>query len=104
VGAVVRALQRGERETLSDPESAVEAMVERVPALNRDELARQLDAVQPAYQAPDGSIGTLELPLLRRWAAWEQRFGIVRRRPEVALMFDPSFARVGARAAAQSDG
>jgi FAD/FMN-containing dehydrogenase len=31
-------------------------------------------------------------PVLRAWAAWDVRFGILKRRPDVAAAFDPSVA------------
>ena len=66
--------------------------------------ATELDAVSPAFQAPDGTIGTLDLGAMRRWAAWEKRFGIVDRVPEVADMFIPRFAAAGARKAMENSG
>jgi hypothetical protein len=30
---------------------------------------------------------------LRAWATWERRFALVSRRPDVAELFDPRFAR-----------
>jgi putative hydroxymethylpyrimidine transport system substrate-binding protein len=104
VRATVTALQRGYREAITDPESAVGALVDAVPGADRALTAAQLDAVQPTFQAPNGRIGTLDLDALRPWAAWEQRFGIVAKRPDVALMFDGSFARSGAKKAAEEDG
>jgi hypothetical protein len=32
---------------------------------------------------------------LRAWAAWEVKFGIVKRRPDVDATFDPSFLPSG---------
>lgn len=104
VGATVAALQRGYSEALSDPASAVEALVDAVPGTGRALTARELDAVQPTFQAVDGSIGTLDLAGLRPWARWEQRFGIVKRVPEVAQMFVPRFAAAGAKQAAENSG
>lgn len=104
VRATVNALQRGYRETIADPESAVQAVVAEAPGSSRALTAQQLDAVSPAFQAPDGSIGTFDTAALRRWAAWEQRFGIVKQRPEVALMFDGRFARQGVKQTSEEDG
>ncbi len=104
VRATVAALQRGYAETLADPDKAVETLIERNPGLQRGLVARQLDAVQQLFQADDGTIGTLDTAGLRKWAAWEQRFGITKHRPEVALAFDPGPARLGAKQAAQTSG
>jgi putative hydroxymethylpyrimidine transport system substrate-binding protein len=104
VGATVRALQRGYREALIDPESAVEALVEADPGLDRGLMASELDAVQPLFQADDGTVGTFDEPALARWAQWERRFGIVRRAPDVARAFAPHLARAGAAEAKQDSG
>lgn len=104
VRATVTALQRGYREAITDPASAVGALVDAVPGTDRTLTVRKLDAVQPAFQAPDGSIGTLDLGALRPWARWEQRFGIVKRTPEVAQMFVPRFAAAGATKATENSG
>ncbi|MCU1677734.1 MAG: transporter substrate-binding protein [Frankiales bacterium] len=104
VRATVTALQRGYREAIVDPETAVAALVDAVPGTDRALTAAQLDAVQPAFQAASGRIGTLDLDALAHWAAWEQRFGIVDKAPEVALMFSPRFAAEGASKAAENSG
>jgi ABC-type nitrate/sulfonate/bicarbonate transport system substrate-binding protein len=104
VRATVYALQRGYRETIADPESAVEALIKAAPGTRRAPALRQLDAVTPAFQSSDGTIGTLDAARLEQWAAWEQRSDIVGKRPEVALMFDGRYARSGAKQAAEEDG
>lgn len=104
VRATVHAVQRGYREAIADPESAVESVIAAAPGSERALTAKQLDAVSPAFQAADGSIGTFDTAGLRRWATWEQRFGIVAKRPEVALMFDGSFARSGVKQTTEEDG
>ena len=55
-------------------------------------VSAQLRALLPAFRAAGGAIGELNRGVLGRWAAWEARFGIVRRPPDVATAFDPSFA------------
>jgi hypothetical protein len=62
-----------------------------VAGLDPTLVAAELSAVTPAFLAPDGHIGELDLATLRAWATWEARFGIVRRPPDVASSFDPSF-------------
>lgn len=95
IGAVVRSLVRGYEETLADPESSVADLQGRNPGLNRALLLAELDAVSPTFRAPDGRIGELDPARLRAWAAWEARFGIVRRQPDVARTFDERFAPPG---------
>jgi NitT/TauT family transport system substrate-binding protein/putative hydroxymethylpyrimidine transport system substrate-binding protein len=104
VRATVIALQRGIHAVVNDPESGVGALTDAVPGARRDRAAAELDAVSPAFQAPSGLVGTLDLTALRAWARWEQRIGVVRTPPEVADMFIPRFAEVGARKALEDDG
>jgi ABC-type nitrate/sulfonate/bicarbonate transport system substrate-binding protein len=104
VRATVNALQRGYRAAIADPESAVQAVLGAAPGASRAATARRLAAVSPAFQAADGSIGTFDSAALERWTTWEQRVGIVKRKPEVALMFDGRYARSGAKQTAQEDG
>ena len=90
VRAVIRGLQRGYEEAQRDPESAVSAMVEEDPDLDRAALAAQLDAVSPAFSAGAPAYGALDPRRLREWAAWDVRFGILKRRPDVSRAFDTS--------------
>jgi ABC-type nitrate/sulfonate/bicarbonate transport system substrate-binding protein len=91
VRATVRALRRGYREALLDPESAVGALVTANRGLDRAGVQREFDAVQAAFTAAPGGFGALSLSRLRAWARWEARFGIVERPPVVARAFDLSF-------------
>ena len=88
VRATVAALSRGYSEVLADPESGVSALLTSTTGLQRDEVARELDAVSPSFTAGARAFGQLVPSRLRAWAAWERRFGVVRRLPEVALAFD----------------
>jgi ABC-type nitrate/sulfonate/bicarbonate transport system substrate-binding protein len=91
VRATVRALVRGYQETLADPESSVEYLLGANRTLKRDGTTAELDVVSPLFRADDGQIGELDSGRLGAWAGWEQRFGIVRRKPDVARMFDGRF-------------
>ncbi len=93
VRAIIRALQRGYTETQRDPQSAVQAMVDSEPDLDRDALAAQLDAVAPAFQAGVPAYGLLDPRRLRAWARWEAEVGITREPPDVARAFDGRYAR-----------
>jgi len=88
VRATVAALARGYEEVLSDPENGVSTLVEAVVGLERDQVQRELDAVSPSFTAGARGFGELDPQRLRAWARWEQRFGITKRRPDVALAFD----------------
>jgi putative hydroxymethylpyrimidine transport system substrate-binding protein len=88
VNATVRALVRGYGVTLHDPASSLQDLESRVHGLDHDELVKQLDALTPALSPPDGRIGALDPQVLARWAAWEARFGIVAKPPDVDTLFD----------------
>jgi putative hydroxymethylpyrimidine transport system substrate-binding protein len=89
VRATVAALRRGYEEALNDPESAVGAVVDRAPGLDRAAVQASFDAVSPAFVEGVTRYGDLDLPDLRAWARWEARVGIVKRPPDVGLAFAP---------------
>jgi putative hydroxymethylpyrimidine transport system substrate-binding protein len=88
IRATIRALQRGYDEAQRDPESAVAAMVAADPELDPSALAAQLDAVAPAFTAGAPAFGALRPGVLRRWARWDLRFGILSRPIDVERAFD----------------
>ena len=91
VRATVAALRRGYEEALNDPESAVGAVVDRTPGLDRAAVQAAFDAVSPAFLEGAPRFGDLDVGRLRTWARWEARAGIVRTPPDVALAFAPGF-------------
>src|SRR4051812_48687661 len=96
VRATVQALVRGYDLTLTDPASSVQDEVAANRGLDPSALTRQIDVLDTAFLGAGGRFGTLDTARLRAWARWEARFGIVRRAPDVARMFDPSFLGGGA--------
>ena len=92
VQAVVRTLVAGYRATLSDPARSASELGRLVSGLDPSLVAAQLHLLLPAFRAPDGRVGAFDPTVLARWARWELRFGIVSRKPDVAAMFDRSFA------------
>jgi ABC-type nitrate/sulfonate/bicarbonate transport system substrate-binding protein len=90
VAATVRALRRGYVEAIADPESAVQALVDRA-GVKREDTQRAFDAVSPAFTEGASKYGELDLAELRAWAQWEARFGITKRPPDVAQAFAPGF-------------
>jgi putative hydroxymethylpyrimidine transport system substrate-binding protein len=90
IRATIRALQRGYGEAQRDPESAVAAMLAAEPGLDRAALAAQLDAVAPAFTAGAPEFGALRPSVLRAWARWDERFGILDRPLDVTRAFDTS--------------
>jgi ABC-type nitrate/sulfonate/bicarbonate transport system substrate-binding protein len=90
VAATVRALRRGYQETINDPESAVEALVD-LAHVDRAPTERELDAVSPAFTEGATRYGALDPRALARWAQWEARFGITKTPPDVGAAFAPGF-------------
>jgi putative hydroxymethylpyrimidine transport system substrate-binding protein len=90
--AAVRALVRGYSLTLSDPRTSASDLERQVSGLDPALVGAELAALRPAFQAPGGKVGQLDLGRLRAWVLWELRMGIVARPPEVATMFDPRFS------------
>jgi putative hydroxymethylpyrimidine transport system substrate-binding protein len=95
VRATIRALRRGYEGAINDPESAVSALTDAEPSLKRDLTSEELDAVSPSFRAGADFIGQLQPDVLQKWATWEQRFGIVKTKPDIAKMFDTSVAKTG---------
>ena len=91
VRATVAALRRGYQEALVDPESAVGALVDRVPGLDRAAEQASFDAVQSAFLEGVTRFGDLVPAQLRAWARWEAAEGITRRPPDVGRAFALGF-------------
>ncbi len=89
---VVRALVRGYDLALSRPGVGQRALETEVPGLNHALDTAELAGLGAAFRGPEGHFGVLDTSLLRRWSAWEARFGIVRSPPDVAATFDTRFA------------
>jgi ABC-type nitrate/sulfonate/bicarbonate transport system substrate-binding protein len=90
VRATIRALQRGYAEAQDDPASAVTAMTTAVRGLDAGALSAQMDAVAPAFTAGARVYGELRGDVLRAWADWDVRFGILKRAPDLGRAFDGS--------------
>jgi NitT/TauT family transport system substrate-binding protein/putative hydroxymethylpyrimidine transport system substrate-binding protein len=89
---LVSGLVRGYRAVLADPASGERALESRVSGLSHSAVSSQLAAELPAFRpAAGGGPGALDAATLNAWATWEHKFGIVKRRPDVAAMFDRSF-------------
>jgi putative hydroxymethylpyrimidine transport system substrate-binding protein len=92
IQATIRALRRGYNEAQVDPESAVSALVDANPDLDRQAAAAQLDAVSPAFTAGADVYGELRADALEQWAAWDLEFGIVKAPIDVGAAFDRGLA------------
>jgi putative hydroxymethylpyrimidine transport system substrate-binding protein len=87
---VLRALARGYDYARANPTGAAADIVRAQPGLDRGLVAGQLAATAPAFFPSDRRWGRLDPVMLRAWAAWEARFGIVPAPPDVARAFDGS--------------
>lgn len=87
VRGTVDALRRGYEAALADPRAAVGALVAAGGGIAASTATAQFDAVKSAFRSGALPPGALDPPTLRKWAAWEARFGIVKRPPDVARAF-----------------
>lgn len=83
VRAALAALAAGLVDTLSHPELAVERIADAAAGADRALVRAQLRAVAPTYAREL----RLDRTVLERWATWEAKVGIVKRRPDVAMAF-----------------
>jgi putative hydroxymethylpyrimidine transport system substrate-binding protein len=93
IAAAVAALAHGYRDTEADPAAAVDALTARVHGLDRPLVAAQVRALRTSFTGLAPAFGDVDPARLRPWARWEARFGIVKRVPDTAAMFDDQFAR-----------
>ena len=82
VQGTVDAIADGSRSVLDHPGPAIDD-VARAASADRGLIAAQLDAVRPIL---DPSL-RLDRRVLEQWASFDARFGILRRRPDVARTF-----------------
>ncbi len=85
---VLRVLVRGYRVTLGDPAAGAANLESLVPGLDPKLVAAELAAERSSLVRPGHRFGELDPRALLAWARWEVRFGIVKRMPDVAKMFD----------------
>jgi putative hydroxymethylpyrimidine transport system substrate-binding protein len=83
VEGVVAAVADGVRSVLRDPEPAVREIA-RAGGADERLVRAQLAAVAPAFRPPL----VLRRRALERWASFDARFGILKRRPDVERAFD----------------
>jgi putative hydroxymethylpyrimidine transport system substrate-binding protein len=90
--SVVGALVQGYKATLADPKAAEQALESQVTGLSPKAVSSQLKGELPAFRpVGGGSPGALVPSVLKSWSKWEAKFGIVKRPPSIATMFDSSF-------------
>jgi NitT/TauT family transport system substrate-binding protein/putative hydroxymethylpyrimidine transport system substrate-binding protein len=85
--ALLAALADGVRAVHRDPDAAI-AQIAQVSGADHPLVAAQMKAVDPLFDPPLH----FDPAVLAKWAAWDARFGILPRRPEVRQLFDLSLA------------
>jgi putative hydroxymethylpyrimidine transport system substrate-binding protein len=89
--ALLRVLVRGYRVTLGDPAASAANLESLVPGLDPRLVTAELAAERSSFVRPGIHFGELDRATLRAWAKWEVKFGIVKRTPDVATMFNAAF-------------
>ena len=95
VRSTVTALRRGYAGAEAAPAAALTALANGSRGIDTRQAGRELRALRGAFTRPDGSVGVLDPATLRRWSAWEARFGITARPPAVGELFDVAMSRSG---------
>jgi ABC-type nitrate/sulfonate/bicarbonate transport system substrate-binding protein len=85
VHAVVDATARGYSLVTSDPNQGLDDLLAADPTLDRADQAAELRALETAHAFRDP--GKFDWPVLRGWAQWEARHGIVKQPPQVSGTF-----------------
>jgi NitT/TauT family transport system substrate-binding protein/putative hydroxymethylpyrimidine transport system substrate-binding protein len=84
IRATLLAIRDGVRTVAADPAAAVAQIAHEAQTTDTGLIAAQLKAVQPIFA---GDL-RLDRGVLDRWADFDARIGIVKRRPDVARAFD----------------
>ena len=77
-------LRAGYEQTAARPAVAVTRLRAAVPGLNAGLTRAELAALRPALRP----VGRLDPAILRAWAAWDVRFGILKRPVDIPRAFD----------------
>lgn len=89
---LVRTLTAGYGYVLKHPEAGERDLESQVSGLSKQAVSQQLSAELPAFLPRGGAAyGSLVPSVLDAWAKWEVKFGIVKRKPDLAAIFDRSF-------------
>jgi putative hydroxymethylpyrimidine transport system substrate-binding protein len=91
---LARTLAKGYERALADPRAAADTLISQVGGLDKGLVDQELPGLDKIFAA-GGGFGVLHMGVLRRWARWEMKFGLVKSRPDVSAMFAPGFAPTG---------
>jgi ABC-type nitrate/sulfonate/bicarbonate transport system substrate-binding protein len=86
----VRATARGYSLAAAHPAGALDDLLTADPSLDRDEQAAELRALERRHAFEP--VGRCDRGVLRAWAGWDVKHGILGRRPDLAHAFDCRFA------------
>src|SRR4051812_684751 len=89
IAHAVEAIRRGMDATLAAPEPAARQIASASGGTDLDLVRAELAALRPVVLPPL----RLDRPVLERWADFDARIGIVKRRPDVGRAFDFSVVR-----------
>jgi ABC-type nitrate/sulfonate/bicarbonate transport system substrate-binding protein len=89
--ALARTLSKGYERALADPRAAATTLTSQVSGLDKSLVSDELPGLDRTFTA-GGRFGVLRMGVLRRWARWEKRFGLVKSLPDVGAMFAGGFA------------
>jgi ABC-type nitrate/sulfonate/bicarbonate transport system substrate-binding protein len=89
---LVRTLVDGYQYVLKHPLDGQRYLESEVSGLSKQAVSQQLAAELPSFLPKGGgAYGSLEPSVLSSWAKWEVKFGIVKKAPNVAKLFDRTF-------------
>jgi putative hydroxymethylpyrimidine transport system substrate-binding protein len=89
---VVHTLVDGYDYVLQHPLQGENYLESQVSGLSKQAVSQQLAAELPAFLPNGGgAYGSLDPAVLNAWAKWETKFGIVKKTPNVAKMFDRAY-------------
>jgi ABC-type nitrate/sulfonate/bicarbonate transport system substrate-binding protein len=92
---LVTTLTHGYDYAIAHPAAGAKDLESEVQGLDPSLVSAELPGEVKAFTGPEDRFGALDEGLLRRWARWEKRFGIVKTTPDVSAMFDTAFADKG---------
>jgi putative hydroxymethylpyrimidine transport system substrate-binding protein len=94
--AVVHAFVHGYQSVIADPAAGAKNLESQVSGLAASQVTSQLAGELAAFRPLGGGpVGALEPGLLKQWAGWELKFGIVKTLPDVGTMFTQRFLPAG---------
>ncbi len=92
VRSTVDAIAEGTRLAVADPGPTLQMLERRLPGADRALLAARARAALGELLPPNGRAGSLDPALMRRWAQWEAKGGVVKDRPDISKLMTTRFS------------